>query len=319
MNNAQPGTLLIVDDTPHNIKLLFEFLNNYGFEILVAEDGKDALEIAQEEQPNLILLDVLMPGMDGFETCRYLKDNPNTHNIPVIFMTALSDTLNKVKAFKLGAVDYITKPFQQEEVLARVNTHLTIRYLQKELETQKEALQQLNQELERLATLDSLTKLANRRRLDEYLQREWRRALREQIPLSLILCDIDYFKPYNDTYGHQAGDDCLQQVAEAINHAASRPGDLAARYGGEEFTVILPNTPGEGAMRVAYLIQNHLQSLKLIHPNSEVNPYVTLSMGVSSTIPTTTGSPDTLIQMADRALYEAKEQGRNRIIFKVGS
>jgi diguanylate cyclase (GGDEF)-like protein len=319
MNNAQAGTLLIVDDTPHNIKLLFEFLNNYGFEILVAEDGKDALEIAQEEQPSLILLDVLMPGMDGFETCRYLKDNADTHNIPVIFMTALSDTLNKVKAFKLGAVDYITKPFQQEEVLARVNTHLTIRYLQKELETQKEALQKANQELQRLATLDSLTQLANRRRLDEYLQREWRRAFREQIPLSLIFCDIDYFKLYNDDYGHQAGDDCLQQVAEAINLAVNRPSDLAARYGGEEFTVVLPNTPSEGAMRVAQLIQSYLQTLKLIHPNSKVNPYVTLSMGVSTTIPTTTNSLDALIQVADRALYEAKAQGRNRIIFKTSS
>jgi diguanylate cyclase (GGDEF)-like protein len=319
MNNAQAGTLLIVDDTPHNIKLLFEFLNNYGFEILVAEDGKDALEIAQEEQPSLILLDVLMPGMDGFETCRYLKDNQDTHHIPVIFMTALSDTLNKVKAFKLGAVDYITKPFQQEEVLARVNTHLTIRYLQTELETQKEALQKANQELQRLATLDSLTQLANRRRLDEYLQREWRRAFREQIPLSLIFCDIDYFKLYNDSYGHQAGDDCLQQVAEAINLAVNRPSDLAARYGGEEFTVVLPNTPGEGAMRVAQLIQSYLQTLKLIHPNSKVGPYVTLSMGVSSTIPTITNSLENLIQVADLALYEAKAQGRNRIIFKTGS
>jgi diguanylate cyclase (GGDEF)-like protein len=316
MNNAHAGTLLIVDDTPHNIKLLFEFLNNYGFEILVAEDGKDALEIAQEEQPSLILLDVLMPGMDGFETCRYLKDNSDTHSIPVIFMTALSDTLNKVKAFKLGAVDYITKPFQQEEVLARVNTHLTIRYLQTELETQKEALQKANQELQRLATLDSLTQLANRRRLDEYLQREWRRAYREQIPLSLIFCDIDYFKLYNDGYGHQAGDDCLQQVAEAINHAVNRPSDLAARYGGEEFTVVLPNTPIDGAMRVAHLIQSYLQTLKLIHPNSKVSPYVTLSMGVTSIIPTTTNSLDVLIQIADLALYEAKAQGRNRIISK---
>jgi len=309
-------TLLIVDDTPENIAVLFNFLSGHGFKILVAENGEDALENAQDEHPDLILLDVIMPGIDGFETCRRLKSNPPTQEIPVIFITALSDTLDKVKAFKLGAVDYITKPFQQEEVLARVNTHLTIRKLQNELQAQKAALEKANLELQRLATLDSLTQLANRRRLDEYLQREWRRAVREQTPLSLILCDIDYFKNYNDSYGHQAGDDCLQQVAEALSRTVKRASDLVARYGGEEFTVILPNTPVEGAMQIACLIQQNLQALKIVHPQSAVNEYVTLSIGVSNTVPTPQDSPEKLINVADNALYEAKREGKNRIILK---
>jgi diguanylate cyclase (GGDEF)-like protein len=309
-------TLLIVDDTPENIAVLFNFLSGHGFKILVAENGEDALENAQDERPDLILLDVIMPGIDGFETCRRLKSNPPTQEIPIIFITALSDTLDKVKAFKLGAVDYITKPFQQEEVLARVNTHLTIRKLQNELQAQKEALEKANLELQRLATLDSLTQIANRRRLDEYLQREWRRAAREQTLLSLILCDIDYFKNYNDSYGHQAGDDCLQQVAEALSRTVKRAGDLVARYGGEEFTVILPNTPVEGAMQIARLIQQNLQALKIVHPQSAVSEYVTLSIGVTSTVPTPQDSPEKLINVADNALYEAKREGRNRIILK---
>lgn len=309
-------TLLIVDDTPENIAVLFNFLSGHGFKILVAENGEDALENAQDERPDLILLDVIMPGIDGFETCRRLKSNPPTQEIPVIFITALSDTLDKVKAFKLGAVDYITKPFQQEEVLARVNTHLTIRKLQNELQAQKEALEKANLELQRLATLDSLTQIANRRCLDEYLRREWRRAVREQTPLSLILCDIDYFKNYNDSYGHQAGDDCLQQVAEALSRTVKRTSDLVARYGGEEFTVILPNTPVEGAMQIAGLIQQNLQTLKIVHPDSVVNEYITLSIGVTSTVPSPQDTPEKLINMADNALYEAKREGRNRIILK---
>jgi diguanylate cyclase (GGDEF)-like protein len=309
-----PATLLIVDDTPENIAVLFTFLSGQGFKILVAETGEDAIENAQEEQPDLILLDVLMPGIDGFETCRRLKNDPPTQDIPIIFITALSDTLDKVKAFKLGAVDYITKPFQQEEVLARVNTHLTIRRLQQELQAQKTALEQANLELQRLATLDSLTKVANRRRLDEYLQREWRRAARERTSLSLILCDIDYFKDYNDHYGHQAGDDCLQQVAEAISKAVKRPGDLVARYGGEEFTVILPHTSIEGAVQVAHFIQNNLQELKIVHSYSQVNEYITLSIGVACLVPHPQKLPEQLISLADSALYEAKKQGRNRIV-----
>lgn len=324
------ASLLVVDDNPENISVLFDFLDDCGFEILVAENGYDALENAQNEQPDLILLDIMMPDISGFETCHRLKCNRYTQEIPVIFMTALSDTVNKVKGFELGAVDYVTKPFQHEELLARINTHLTIRKLQKKLQAQQAELkaanqklrlqqielQQANQELQRLATLDSLTQVANRRRFDECLEQEWRRSVREKHYLSLVLCDIDYFKRYNDTYGHQAGDDCLQQVARVISHAVKRPADLVARYGGEEFVIVLPNTPADGALQITRLIQENLYQLHIVHPHSEVSQYVTLSIGLTATIPGARDLPRALVNTADNALYEAKRQGRNQIVFK---
>ncbi len=191
--------------------------------------------------------------------------------------------------------------------------------LQQEIEERhraEAALAKANEELSRLATLDGLTQLANRRKFDEYIYVEWRRLAREQLPLSLVLCDIDYFKRYNDNYGHQAGDDCLRQVARAMNRAVKRPADLVARYGGEEFVVVLPNTKAEGAVQVAAAMQQEIAQLKLVHIASEVNPYVTLSLGVASTIPSQTFLPEVLINIADNALYEAKERGRNCIILK---
>lgn len=172
---------------------------------------------------------------------------------------------------------------------------------------------QLYQQLQQLATLDSLTQIANRRRFDEYLEQEWRRMAREGAPLSLILCDVDFFKNYNDTYGHQAGDNCLQQVVKAISCAVKRPADLVARYGGEEFAVILPNTDTEGAVQIAESIRSQVQALKLVHPSSQVSKYVTLSLGTASIVPSQEFFPDTLITTADQALYQAKKSGRNRV------
>lgn len=180
-------------------------------------------------------------------------------------------------------------------------------------------LQRANRELERLAALDGLTQVANRRRLDEYLHQEWQRLSRVNSSLSFILCDVDYFKRYNDTYGHQAGDECLRQIAQAIRRSARRPSDLVARYGGEEFALVLPNTDLNGAMQVAAAIHWEIKSLKIPHINSPVSEYVTISVGVAS-IPNSPGynsSPALLIGLADSALYEAKGQGRNRIIKKL--
>jgi diguanylate cyclase (GGDEF)-like protein len=338
---SQFPIILVVDDIPANIKVLLGFLTDHNFNVLIAKNGYMALKIADTKLPQLILLDVMMPGIDGFETCRQLKANPKTQDIPVIFMTALSETMNKIKGFEVGAVDYVTKPFQQEELLARINTHLTIRQLQQQLQIQNAeletkhhltlqlnaqlqheieerqkveiALLKANTELQRLACIDSLTQIANRRRFDEYLQQEWRRTVREQTPLSLIMCDIDHFKCYNDTYGHQAGDDCLRQVAFEINQVLKRATDLVARYGGEEFVIILPNTPAAGALYVAQNIQKAILELKIVHSQSSVSDYVTLSMGVSSTTQSLF-SPEALVTVADHALYEAKNQGRNRVV-----
>jgi diguanylate cyclase (GGDEF)-like protein len=329
VESSDKGTILIVDDNPTNLGVLFDFLSDSGFKVLVAQDGESAIQKVQYARPDVILLDVIMPGIDGFETCRRLKANESTQDIPVIFMTALSQTAVVVRGFHLGAVDYIIKPSQQEIILARITTHLTIQKLRDSLQAQnaqlqqeikqrqqaEAALQKANEELQRLAALDGLTQVANRRRFDECLNQAWRILVREQLPLSLLLCDVDFFKLYNDTKGHQAGDECLQQVARAMKRAVKRPADLVARYGGEEFAVILPNTNGEGALRVAQQIQSSLRALSIVHPRSAVSEYITLSLGASCTIPCSECSPETLIAAADQGLYQAKAAGRDRVVF----
>jgi diguanylate cyclase (GGDEF)-like protein len=308
---SQDSVILIVDDNPTNLSVLSLSLKEAGYKTRVAMDGESAIEQAEEEHPELILLDIQMPGIDGFETCVHLKANPQTKDIPVIFITASSDIENKIKGLSVGAVDYITKPFQYEEVLARVKVHLELRYLTQKVQEQAISLQRANQELLRLANLDGLTEIANRRRFDEYLDREWRRLNRQEEHLSLILCDIDYFKSYNDHYGHQAGDTCLKQVAKTIEATLSRPSDLVARYGGEEFVIILPNTEPVGAIKVAENICLQIQLLGILHERSKVSSHITLSLGISSLIPNSLVKAEQLIATADKALYQAKEKGRN--------
>ena len=478
-------TILIVDDTKNNLQLLAEYLGNDNYEILIAINGKRAISIARKVQPDLILLDVMMPDINGFNVCRHLKSDPLTKDIPIIFMTALAEAKNKVQGFQLGAVDYITKPVEEEELLARVNTHLALSHLYqsslqdasqrkllfeisdrirqsldlevildtatkeirtlldcdfvglaaldqqnvtikafasrearkinpqkfidynyccpteaeyksylrghieiietensqdnseskpladsltrllipilikdtnytsgffssaentmfssnilygwliadryshdcswqpseisllRELSTQlaiaiKQGL--LHKQLSELALLDSLTRVYNRRFFDRQLKREWRRLQRIPAPLSLIMCDVDCFKIYNDVYGHQQGDRCLQQIAEAISSALKRPGDILARYGGEEFVVILPSTPSFGAAKVAENIINAVKSLKIPHQNSLANSVVSVSLGVATTIPNEEDNPELLIEAADRALYQSKDRGRD--------
>ncbi|XGV95193.1 MAG: diguanylate cyclase [Leptolyngbya sp. BL-A-14] len=318
--------ILLVDDNPVNLKVLAESLEGQGWKILMATDGTSAIEQAEYVRPDLILLDVMMAGIDGFETGRRLKASPLTQSIPLIFMTARSNTTDKVEGLELGAVDYITKPFQREEVVARLKLHLKISHLHHKLSDLNQSLQQeikhrmavqadlqaANEKLQRLAYFDGLTQIANRRQFDERFIMEWRRMKREQLPLSLILCDIDYFKQYNDTYGHQVGDDCLCSVAAALTMAARRPSDLAARYGGEEFAVLLPNTPLDGAITVVQVIQTHIKNLKRHHQQSKVSHYVTASFGVASCIPTAARTPEQLLAKADQALYQAKLEGRDR-------
>jgi diguanylate cyclase (GGDEF)-like protein len=492
--------ILIVDDTPDNLRLLSNMLMSQGYQVRKAINGQLALKGVEVSQPDLILLDINMPEINGYEVCKQLKSGEKTRHIPVIFISALDETLDKVKAFQVGGVDYITKPFQLEEVLARVENQLTIHQLQKQLYQQNAQLQleiiekqkveeeirflftttqlisksgdfndalkvtlkqlclalnwdlgeawvpnnkiskleystgwftsekslekfieksksltlapnhglpgriwtsqkiewvedisaenkpnfirqkdagevglktafgipilandqvltilvfykkqlsqpeqrlvdlvntvatqlasliqlkrtetalvKANQELERLATQDGLTGVANRRLFDEYLGIEWLQMYREQLPLSLILCDVDFFKLYNDTYGHLVGDFCLQQVAATINNCIKRPTDLVARYGGEEFAVILPNTDAKGALKVAESIRQKVQALKITHTTSSVSEFVTLSLGVTTVIPNPEINPDILIAITDKALYAAKQQGRNRIVLE---
>ena len=451
------GDILVVDDTPANLTLLTQLLSEQGYKVRVAPIGKMVLRSVKSNPPALILLDIQMPGMDGYQVCEQLKADPEACDIPVIFISALDESIDKVKAFNVGGVDYITKPFQSVEVLARVENQLRLRSLQLQLIEQNTQLEQeikrrteteeilyqsrsllssvlnssldgilalqsvwnemgdiedfrclvinpvaarifkykkedlvgkmlfkrmltiinfnlfdslvqvvktgqsfeqeicyrpeheaiwyqciavklgdglavtfrdttkrkkselllyySNKKFQSMAHLDSLTKVANRRWFDYHIEREWRRCDRQQMPLSLILGDVDYFKLYNDRYGHQAGDNCLVQIAKAITKAAKRPGDLAARYGGEEFAVILPNTNKEGVTKVAEKIHLEVKNLNIPHQVSTVSKYVTISLGVVTLFPPQKMSIRDIIASADQALYAAKEQGRDRSIF----
>jgi two-component system, cell cycle response regulator len=448
--------ILIVDDLPENVRLLSSLLSEQGYSVSSATDGKMALSIVKQECPDLILLDIMIPQLDGYQVCRYLKSEAKTKHIPIIFLSGLDSELDKIEAFKVGGVDYITKPFFVEEVVFRVKAQLaSIQQQQKFQQILKEqiaerkiveqelnksralltgvldssldgvaafeairdrqggivdfrwlianpvaamtvggtietlkgkrlfvenslghlfdglfelfvqvvetctvleqeyyynssslktwfqivavklgdglaitfrdisdrkqietTLKNANMRLTYEANIDSLTQIANRRRFDEYITQEWSRCDREREHLSVLLCDVDYFKAYNDTYGHQAGDSCLYEVAKGIERAVKRPADIAFRYGGEEFAVILPHTNGEGAIKVAEEIQEQIQNLNLIHTASKIGNTVTLSVGVSSIVPNTQTSSHNLISTADSALYDAKIQGRNRIIYR---
>lgn len=440
------GSVLLVDDLAENLQLLDNLLTQIGYSVRSVTSSKMALKTLSIKQPDVILLDIKMPEMDGYQFCTALKTDKSLCNIPVIFVSASCDTLDKVKAFSCGGVDYITKPFHIEELVVRLENQLTIQrqkaVLQQEIKKRQETeevlhqsrallssvlntthdgiaalqsvrdsqtgeiedfrclvvnpviakafnrsredligkmvlkkflyrldadlfnrmirvvetgepltkdiyhpveqfwyhfsavklgdgfsitvrditarkqleleLQTANRELRLLAHLDGLTKIANRRCFDEFLQQVWQRLGRTSQPLSLLMLDVDFFKCYNDIYGHQHGDECLTQIAHTIQKAVSRPTDLAARYGGEEFAVILPETSENGAFKVAELIRNAVLALAIPHEASDTAGYVTVSIGITSLIPVIDFSPDYLIDLADQALYLAKHQGRNR-------
>jgi diguanylate cyclase (GGDEF)-like protein len=252
-----------------------------------------------DEPPDLILLDIMMPEMDGYEVCRRLKADFRTKNIPVIFITAMNQEEDETKGLEIGAVDYITKPFSMAIVKARVRTHL-------ELKRHRDML-------ENLSSLDGLTGIPNRRRFDEMLDTEWRHCLRENVFLSLIMMDIDYFKNFNDNQGHQAGDDCLKKVAMMLASSVRRPMDFVARYGGEEFVAILPKTDADGIAIVAENIRKNIESLLIPHSHSPASDYVTVSLGGAAVVPNTQLSSDILVKAADDALFQAKREGRNCI------
>ena len=297
--NPQNGhfTLLIVDDDKHNRLLLTELFEG-EYKIIQAKNGLQALERARAHAPDLILLDVLMPEMDGMAVIRALKRDDATRHIPVIFITALDSAADEELGLDLGAVDYIAKPFHPPIARVRVRNHLQIVH-QRRL-------------LEQIAALDGLTGIPNRRRFDEALAQEWSRCQRSGLPLSLIVADVDQFKQYNDTLGHAAGDRVLQDVAAALRQAARRPGDLAARYGGEEFVLLLPETDAPQAQQLADELLQRMAARKLPHPAASAAPCVTLSLGGITTIPASSVVAPDFFERADAALYQAKAQGRNR-------
>ena len=289
--------ILVVDNVPDNIEVLDKILG-HDYEIFSGRDGFDAISMAEAKQPDLIILNIIMSGMDGFETCRKLKDNPATKSIPIIFITDFNLEEDEAKALELGAVDYITRPMRPSVVRARVKNHL-------ELKKYRDHLQEISMK-------DGLTGIPNRRRLDEYLQQEWRRSQRQEKPISLLMLDIDHFKFYNDHYGHSAGDDCLKKIAGTIQDALARPADLAARYGGEEFACVLPETDNEGARLIAQRIHQNLAALAIPHEHSPISKVVTISIGIATTVPDHSFALDQFIKKADEMLYEAKNSGRNQ-------
>ncbi len=318
----EPPIILVVDDDPFMRQLLRRVMEKEGYKVVEAANGEQGLEAYKRLKPHLVLLDALMPVMDGFTCCTKLQmlgddssldgeDVGNAESIeddsrtPVLMITGLDDPESVDRAFAVGATDYVMKPIHFAVLRQRVR-----RLIQQSRLYQK--LRLANRELQRLAALDGLTGVANRRRFDEYLDAEWTRMAQEKLPLSLILCDLDFFKKYNDTYGHQAGDDCLRRVADALRFCAKRSLDLVARYGGEEFAVILPNTTGFGAFQVAEEIRAVVNSLDITHIQSAVSQHVTLSLGIACIHPTPDTSPSMLIAEADTALYQAKAAGRNR-------
>ena len=280
-------TVLIVDDTPANIEMLSEALSD-EYEVLFATSGQDALDIAADQHPDLILLDVMMPDMDGYDVCARLKQDPRTRTIPVVFVTAMDHEEDETKGL-------IRPPI----VRARVRNHL-------ELKRHRDFL-------EGLSSTDGLTGVPNRRQFDETFDREWQLARRNHTSLSLILMDVDLFKDYNDHYGHLAGDDCLRQLARAVASCIRRPTDLIARYGGEEFGCVLPDTNITGAILVGNQMLDKINSLHMPNAHSAVADHVTLSLGVASLIPVVGQPAFELIRRADECLYAAKRNGRNQI------
>jgi diguanylate cyclase (GGDEF)-like protein len=314
LDSASPPRILLVDDDIVVRLKISEALDLDGFEVILAKNGNDGITAYLEHRPDLVLVDAVMPLLDGFEFCEKLKDIESNRLTPILMITSLDDDDSVEKAFAAGANDYITKPVNLAILRQRVKNMVQQSQQLKDRFKIAEELQQDNQNLKILANLDSLTKLTNRRGFEHYLQQEWERMQRVGSPLSLIMCDIDFFKNYNDTYGHPAGDRCLVKVGAALRNAVRRSGDLVARYGGEEFVVVLPNTDALGAVYVAENIRSAVKDLQIPHKSSTVCPSVSMSLGVATIIPTRDTEVGLLLDASDRALYQSKAQGRDRVV-----
>jgi len=301
MNAVESQKVLVADDDAVNREVLGDLLKP-EYTVLLARNGAQTLERAQRHLPDLILLDVMMPDMDGYEVLRRLRADPQTAHISVIFISGLDRPEDEASGLKMGASDYIVKPFNQTVVMARVALHLQV-VRQRRM-------------LERLANIDGLTELANRRRFDEVYDREWQRARRSGRPLSLALLDIDSFKQYNDRYGHPAGDRALRSVARVAGAAMRRPSDLAARYGGEELVLLMPETEALVARELVAGLREAIAGLAILHETSNVAPMLTVSVGGATLLADSAEQPYELFESADAHLYRAKQAGRNQVCWR---
>ena len=325
MMEVENINILIVDDRPENLLVLESVLENMNCNVIRALSGNEALSLMIDYKFALVLLDVQMPEMDGFETAELMRSNSRTRYIPIIFVTAISKERKCIfKGYEVGAVDYLFKPIEPVILQSKVrvfielyNQKILLEEQSKLLELRVQELTELranNNRLEDISIKDSLTGISNRRHFDQYIETSFKSCMRLGKPLSLIMIDIDHFKLYNDNYGHQKGDDCIARVAKTMASTVKRPMDLVARYGGEEFVVVLNETDKDGAMKVAEKIKNNINELYLPHEYSYIATHITLSLGVATIIPNHSYSIKEFINRADKALYKAKKRGRNTVV-----
>ncbi len=326
MTLKEKVNILIVDDRPENLSSLKALLEDKELNIICANSGQEALSHLLDNDFSLVLMDVQMPEIDGFETAKLMRGMKKTRNIPIIFVTAISKEEKFIfKGYEVGAIDYIYKPIDSVILKSKIKVFVEL-YKQKklfqlqalelqkkveELEKTKRELEEVNRILEHLSSHDGLTGIPNRRSFDEVLDKEWKRAIRSSEKISIMLIDIDFFKNFNDIHGHIMGDSALKLVAKTISKTIKRPGDFVARYGGEEFIVVLPNTDSKGAFELAELIRKNIESVGIIDESSKISKVLTVSIGVTTEEPNTKSNLENILEDADFALYESKKNGRN--------
>ncbi|MGD1702204.1 diguanylate cyclase domain-containing protein [Dapis sp. BLCC M229] len=309
--NHHRGNILLVDDQPQNLNVLSDLLEEQGYEVRQALNGSIALKAVELTLPDVILLDIHMPELDGYAVCQRLKTNPQTQDVTIIFVSALDEAWDKVKAFSVGGADYITKPFKVIEVLARVENQLKIQRLKRELQRQNIQLQQAIQELGRLGVLDELTQVANRSRFNDYLNREWERAHQNKEPLALIFCKIDKFAEYDHSYGNLARDSCLYEVAQALKYCLQSSDSLLCHYEEAKFGIIVSPSDIPNLEKIAKSLVDEVNQLQIPYSSFSRNLYITVSIGIASLNPHEQTTSDRLIQLCEQELEKAEAQGGN--------
>ena len=304
---------LVIEDSTSSLKLLCSYIEKIGISTIPAENGATGIDLFLSEHPDLILLDIILPDLDGYEVARQIRLlEPPGEWTPIIFLSSMNKDKDIEMGIAAGGDDYLLKPISEVVLAAKIRAMQRIIQMRQSLLVLTRKLDSANQELKRLTSLDGLTGIPNRRHFDEVLAREWRRAMRQGEELSILMCDIDFFKNFNDTFGHQKGDECLRQVANALADSLDRGGDVLARYGGEEFIAVLPGTTLEGASFIAAQMRQSICQLNISHPETPFGK-VTASFGVASAVAMPETDPLKIVGAADTAMYKAKKSGRNRV------
>ncbi len=308
--------ILVVDDSRTYQAILAAYLASMGYESVSAMNGKEALELFPQEWPSLILMDVNMPGMDGYDVARKIRDLGEewAEWVPIIFLSSSIEDKDIVMGIEAGGDDYLSKPISEMVLKAKIRAMLRMADVRRRALDATQELAKVNEKLERLTRIDGLTGIANKRYFNEYLQHEWLRCTREKLPISLLFIDVDYFKFYNDNYGHLEGDVCLKKIAHALDESIYRISDMVFRYGGEEMAVILPDVEHHGMCHMGEVMVQAIRDLKLPHAFSSVTDVVTISTGGTTIVPEQEQHEDMLIRQADQCVYQAKAQGRNRFV-----